>query len=293
MHPIIDTHTHFYDPSRPQGVPWPRADNPLLYRTVLPDDFKALACPQGVTGTVVVEASSWLEDNQWILDLATKESAAQESLIVGLVGHIDVRRAEFGAELARFAAHPLFCGIRCGGSVLAQVDSALLRDLELLAKADLQLDLLIGPEQWPGLLMVARELPNLRIVLNHLGSMPVTGDALDPVWLERYQVAASFPNVHMKVSGFLENSLIRPAPTSLDFYRPTFDALWASFGMERLLYGSNWPVCEMAGTYATCITLVKQYFGEKGEEAAEHYFWKNALGVYRYQTHFQSEGKPS
>ena len=70
---IIDTHTHFYDPTRPQGVPWPPKENQLLYRTVLPADAQALAAPVGVTGTVVVEASAWLEDNQWILDLAAND----------------------------------------------------------------------------------------------------------------------------------------------------------------------------------------------------------------------------
>ena len=70
---IIDTHTHFYDPTRPEGVPWPPADNELLYRTVLPEHHRALAAPEGVTGTVVVEASAWLADNQWILDLAAAD----------------------------------------------------------------------------------------------------------------------------------------------------------------------------------------------------------------------------
>ena len=87
---IIDTHTHFYDPSRPEGVPWPGPDNELLYRTVLPADYRQFAEPEGVTGTVVVEASGWLEDNQWILDLAE-----EDPFIVGLVGHIDPARPEF------------------------------------------------------------------------------------------------------------------------------------------------------------------------------------------------------
>ena len=70
---IIDTHTHFYDPTRPEGVPWPNPDDDVLYRRVMPDDYKALAVPEGATGTVVVEASKWLDDNQWILDLAADE----------------------------------------------------------------------------------------------------------------------------------------------------------------------------------------------------------------------------
>ena len=70
---IIDTHTHFYDPFRPQGVPWPEKDDEILYRRALPEDYKALAVPEGVTGTVMVECSPWVEDNQWVLDLAAAD----------------------------------------------------------------------------------------------------------------------------------------------------------------------------------------------------------------------------
>ena len=82
---LIDTHTHFYDPTRAQGVPWPPREDKLLYRTVLPKDYRALAVPQPVTGTVIVEASPWLEDNQWVLDLSEREP-----FIVGFVGNLPV-----------------------------------------------------------------------------------------------------------------------------------------------------------------------------------------------------------
>src|ERR1041385_4920670 len=104
---IIDTHTHFYDPTRPQGVPWPEPTDELLYRRVLPEDYKALAVPEGVTGTVVVEASQWVEDNDWILGLA-----AEEPFIVGFVGNLQPGAEGFGENLDRFAANPLFRGIR-------------------------------------------------------------------------------------------------------------------------------------------------------------------------------------
>ena len=99
---IIDTHTHFYDPTRPEGVPWPNPNDEVLYRRVMPEDFKALAVPEGATGTVVVEASKWLEDNQWILDLA-----ADEPFIVGFVGHLEPTD-DFEDNLNRFSANPLF-----------------------------------------------------------------------------------------------------------------------------------------------------------------------------------------
>ena len=93
---IIDTHTHFYDPTRPQGIPWPPEDNELLYRTVLPEHHREVSGKEGVTGTVVVEASAWLEDNDWILELA-----ADDPWIVGLVGHVDPNRESFASDIER------------------------------------------------------------------------------------------------------------------------------------------------------------------------------------------------
>ena len=112
-------------------MPWPPPDNKLLYRTVLPKHYKDLARPEGITGTVVVEASAWLEDNRWILDLAS-----EDTFIMGLVGHIDPNRDEFGAELARFAAKPLFRGIRCGGQYFEDVErGSFLADMAQLLPA--------------------------------------------------------------------------------------------------------------------------------------------------------------
>jgi L-fuconolactonase len=276
---IIDTHTHFYDPTRPQGVPWPPPENRLLYRPVLPEHLKALAAPLGVTGTVVVEASAWLADNGWILDLA-----ADEPFIVGFIGQIPPNRPQFGAELARFAANPLFRGIRCGGQRFEEMDwGSFLADLQTLADRDLSLDVLIGAEHLDKVLRVARELPDLRIVINHILHMPVDGGPLDPAWLDRYRRAADHANVFMKLSAMMEQSTIQPAPPDLDYYRPTIDALWATFGPDRLIYGSNWPVSDRAGrSYGDYLAVVQDYFAEKGDEATANYFWRNAKTVYKW-----------
>lgn len=180
---IIDTHTHFYDPSRPEGVPWPPADNELLYRTVLPEHWKGVAEPEGVTGTVVVKASAWLDDNQWILDLATNDPA-----IVGLVGHIDPRRSEFGAELRHYAANPLFRGIRCGAGYFEDIQSgSFLGDMRLLTELDLQLDVLLREDHFPELIKLAQSVPNLRIVIDHIGHMPIDGNPIQSGWVEQYK----------------------------------------------------------------------------------------------------------
>jgi L-fuconolactonase len=277
-HCIIDTHTHFYDPSRPQGVPCPPADNKLLYRTVLPEHYRMLAVPEGVAGTVVVEASDWLEDNQWILGLA-----AQDPFIVGLVGHIDPGQAEFGEHLWRFASNPLFRGVRCGARYFEDVsNSRFLADMETLVAGDLALDMLVRREHIEGLCQLARRVPELRIVVDHIAHMPIDGGRLDAAWTEAYQQMAARPHIYVKVSALMEQSVVQPVPEDADFYRPALDALWEAFGEDRLIYGSNWPVCERAGSFAQGIRIVKAYFVEKGEQAAEKCFWRNAKAVYKY-----------
>jgi L-fuconolactonase len=276
---IIDAHTHFYDPSRPQGVPWPSPDDVLLYRTVLPDHYKALALPEGVAGTVVVEASVWLEDNQWVLDLA-----AQDPFIVGLVGHVDPGRETFDADLSRFAANPLFRGVRCGARYFGDVSKGgFLADMERLSAQDLELDVLVRREHLDGLLQLAHRIPELRIVVDHIAHMRIDGEALDPPWVDTYQRMAEQPRIYMKVSALMEQSAVQPAPASVDFYRPTLDALWESFGEDRLIYGSNWPVSDRAGDLTQVLGIVKTYFAEKGEVASEKYFWRNARAVYKYK----------
>ena len=273
---IIDTHTHFYDPTRPEGVPWPPADNELLYRTVLPEHHRALAAPEGVTGTVVVEASAWLADNQWILNLA-----ADDPWIVGLVGHVDPNRADFKSDIDRLAANALFRGIRCGGGYFADLEAgSFLADMEHLVARDLALDALVGPADLAQVVALARRLPELRIVINHCGGVGADGGDPDPVWLDAIAQAAEQPQVFMKVSAIMEQSRVEPVPEELDFYRPILDAMWDAFGADRVIYGSNWPVSDRAGSFKAAISIVKAYFGEKG--VTEQYFWQNSKTAYKW-----------
>ena len=275
---IIDTHTHFYDPRRPEGIPWPNESNELLYRPVLPEHHRDLSEPEGVTGTVVVEASAWLEDNQYILDLA-----AADPWIVGLVGHVDPGREEFGSDIERFSANELFRGIRVGGGYFADIDKgSFMADMELLVKKGLQLDVLMNLDNWDGLLALAKRLPELPIVINHIALVRVDGNPPDPHWVECMNRAGELPQVYMKGSGLVETTPDTPAPTDPGYYVPTLDAIWAAFGEDRIVYGSNWPVSDAYADYATVIAVVRAYFEGKGKEQAEKYWWRNAKKAYGF-----------
>ncbi len=257
--PVIDTHTHFYDPTRPQGVPWPRPAETALYRRVLPPEFAALSRPHGVTATIVVEASPWLEDNQWVLDLAK-----DHPVIAGLVGHLQPGKAEFGAHLARFRKNPLFLGIRLGGGALAKglASKAFVEDLRRMAGEGLEVDLLGGPAMLGAVARLARAVPELRIVIDHLPFDSPGGADLAAL--------GALGRVYAKVSG-------RTTDTA------GLDELWRVFGADRLIYGSNWPVSERVAPYGRIFTTVQSYFAGKGEAALRKYLWDNAVAAYRFR----------
>jgi L-fuconolactonase len=276
---VIDCHTHFYDPSRPQGVPWPPKGDARLYRRVLPADYEALARPLGVTGTVVVEASEWLEDNQWVLDLA-----AREPFIVGLVGNLKVGDDAFAGRLQRFAGNPLFRGIRIRGSDMRRLgDPAVRRDLRRLADHDLALDVNGGPELLPSIVQLANDLPVLRLIIDHVSNVRIDGGTPPREWLDGMARAAAFPNVFCKVSGLVEGGGRRGgAPRNLSFYRPVLDHVWRNFGEDRVIYGSNWPVSELFAEFATVHGIVCEYFSAKGPVAQRKFFAENSRAFYKW-----------
>ena len=278
---VIDTHTHFYDPTRAQGVPWPPRDDQLLYRTVLPKDYRSLPMPRTVTGTVVVEASPWLEDNQWVLDLA-----AREPFIVGLVGNLEVGTKQFGGYLKRFATNPLFRGIRLRNRKLdgALNTPAFVSDLKLLAEHDLSLDLVGGAEILPFANRLAKEVPDLRIIIDHLAGVVVNGKPPPAEWVEQMRTLAKRPKVYGKLSGLVEGTGRRDgsAPRDVDFYRPVLDVMKEIFGPERLLYASNWPVSERFASLATVQGIIADYFRSQGRASQEMVFSGSAKAAYRW-----------
>lgn len=276
---VVDAHTHFYDPTRPQGVPWPQPGTPL-YRTVLPDDWKNLANPLGIKKTVVVEASKWLEDNQWILELAAKETC-----IVGFVGNLDPGAPEFSDQLKRFAVNPIFRGIRVGSQRLIKGvgEDAFLAGAKRLVEADLSLDVNGGPEMLEAMDRLASLVPELRLVVDHVGG---AGDPakVNDRWKQGIKAAARHKNVWCKVSGLMESvgQGKGEAPRDAGYYAPVLDHVWHAFGAERLFFGSNWPVSDRGAPFDAVYQVVKQYFSGKGREVLQRYLATNSKAVYKW-----------
>jgi L-fuconolactonase len=154
--------------------------------------------------------------------------------------------------------------------------------MEKLAGLDLEADVLIRQQHVDGLLALAQRLPELRIVIDHICHMPIDGQPVTSEWADTYARLAEPPNVYVKVSAVMEQSTIQPAPAELDYYIPALDALWKTFGEDHVIYGSNWPVCERAGTFAQSIRIVKDYLRDKGQAAWDKYFWQNGQAAYEW-----------
>lgn len=284
---IIDTHQHFWNLDKP----WSKG----------PEDYKILALPEGVTGTVLR-----LPETQEALDLAE-----DEPFIVGVCGAI-ANDENFEKNLDLFSRNKLFKGICYIGHELEKAGPELISRMELLAGKDYQLDLLRvcpgfygGPpsmqrlyggtkESLEAVFRIAESVPDLRMVVEHIGGMAIDGRAITPEWMDIFQRMARHPNIFIKVSGLMERYTGRApdeiAPTRLSIYRYVLDELWNLFGEDRLFYGSNWPVSEHAGDYiAQGLRIVRPYFAGKGSAALDKYFWKNSKVVYKWERRLPSQ----
>ncbi len=277
---IIDCHTHFYDPTRPEGVPWPSAGS-SLYRTVLPQHLRELKQYRRITGTVIVEASPLVEDNAWLLDLAK-----DDPFIVGIVGNLMPGKDEFAGHLDRFAKNPLFRGIRVSSNTVTDLlNSSSLNDLKKMIDHDLSLDVNGGPDTPAIVARLAEKLPSLRIVQNHIGNVRITADAPPADWKSGIEAAAMHANVFCKVSALVEGASRdgQKAPAEMSFYKPYIDVVWNAFGDDRVIYGSNWPVSENAADYETLQRIVMEYAAERGDEETAKFCSKNAARAYKYK----------
>lgn len=277
---VIDTHTHFYDPTRPGGVPWPTQDDRLLYRPVLPAEYRRLAAPLGVTGTVVVEASPRVEDNDWLLSLAK-----DDPFLLGVVGRLLPSDANFGRHLARLAADPKFVGIRVTADEVraSRTDRDQLDRLKALADTGRTLDVNGGHEAFTEAAWLAGRLPSLRIVVNHLGNPLIDGRAPPAAWLAALKAAAEAKTVWCKLSAFADSTRRREqrAPADPAFYRPVLDAAWAAFGADRLVFGTNWPVSDHYAPLARVVALATEFVKAKGDAGYRKVMAANAREAYR------------
>ena len=281
--PIIDTHIHLFDPRRAQSVPWPDKRDTVLYQPALPSRYRKVTAGLGVAGAIEVECSPWLEDNQWVLDIA-----AEDTIVVGTVGDLEPGQPDFRKHLERFRRNPLFLGIRCGNlwdrNLSAQITSPqFISDLRGLADAGLALDTANpNAELIAAVVRLTDQVPTLRVVIDHLPQMaPPAESRARSLVRTNLQELGRRSQVYVKVSEVLRR-VGGQVPYTSSFYGDTLDELWEIFGPDRLMFGSDWPHSDHWGTYPQILKIVHEYFHSKGRAAAEKFFWKNSINAYRW-----------
>lgn len=274
----IDAHQHFwaYDP-REYG--WIDDSMRSLRRDFLPEDLKPLLDRHGFQGCVAVQARQTLDETRWLLDLADRHP-----FIVGVVGWVDLRSPEVRRQLESFSGHPKLVGIR--HIVQAEPDDAFmlqpefLRGIALLQELDLAYDILIYPRHLPVAVEFVKRFAGRRFVLDHLAKPDIKAHALDG-WSRDLRQLATLPNVFCKLSGMVtEADWLNWQPED---FTPYLDVAFEYFGADRLMIGSDWPVCTLAADYSRVMNIVKDYLSGLPSSACDAVLGGNAERFWKLQ----------
>jgi L-fuconolactonase len=272
----IDAHQHFWRYS-PTGYEWIDDSMAALRRDFLPEHLKPEMESNRFDGSVVVQTRQTLDETRWLLELADRSS-----WILGVVGWVDLRSPDVRSQLKILAQHPKLVGIRHivqsepDGRFLLQAD--FLRGISVLEEFDLAYDILIYAQHLPVAAEFIERFPRQRFVLDHLAKPPIKSGHIDS-WAHGIARLAAFPNVFCKLSGLVtEADWECWEPEQIV---PFLDVAFASFGPDRLMVGSDWPVCLVAASYAKAVGVVKNYVLQKKPECHDRVLGGNAQRFWR------------
>ena len=250
----LDAHQHFwkYDPAH---LIWMTDQMEVLRRAYLPDELGPLLKTAGFDGTIAVQARQMVEETEWLLGLAR-----DHDFIKGVVGWVDLRSAQLREQLERYARHPKLVGVR--HVVHDEPDDGFMllpefrRGIAQLREFDLTYDLLLFPKHLPVAMKLVAEFPQQPFVLDHLAKPAIRAGQLSP-WCEDLRRLAEFANVFCKLSGLVTEAKWKQWRPE-DFHR-YLDLVLAAFGPERVMIGSDWPVCTLSGDYTATMRIVMDY----------------------------------
>lgn len=277
--PIVDCHVHLWDTGRPEGITWIPKENQTLRRSFLPELHEPLAKANGIQAVVVVQAGQSLPDNQWNLDVTAHDRQFYRGVIgnLSLVIGTDAFRPLF-EDLCR---DDRYLGFRLSGRYQDRLSDAFFRDLQLTMTKRRVLEVLASGYTLDDIAEIARRMPGLKIMLDHCGNLQLDGQPLDPAWVAQLRALAKHPQVYCKVSALFGRVRQQPAPRDIAFYKPILDLVYDCFGEDRIVFGSDWPVSETSGDYASVLALIRSYFDQKGRRVLDKLLHGNQARFYR------------
>ncbi|UWZ84249.1 amidohydrolase family protein [Occallatibacter riparius] len=272
----IDAHQHFwnYDPVEYGWIDEPMA---ALRRDFLPQDLKPLLSQVGFQGCIAVQARQSLEETRWLLSLAK-----QNDFIRGVVGWVDLRSAQLPDQLRDLTRDPKLVGVR--HVVQAEPDDDFMlradfrRGIAQLAAFGLAYDILVYPRQLRAAVKLVSQFPEQHFVLDHIAKPLIAQGAIEP-WNTEIRALAQFPNVMCKVSGMVTEA--RWTGWQPEDFRPYLDVIFEAFGPERIMIGSDWPVCTVAADYHETIGIVTDYIDGLSTAQQDAILGGNCAAFYR------------
>ncbi|HXI56340.1 MAG TPA: amidohydrolase family protein [Polyangia bacterium] len=307
--PIADTHIHIFQPSR-SGVAWPPAANTTIYKDWLPDAYMAMAMPLGILGSGIVEASPWIDDTQWVLAQAAK-TPASKAFFPWYVAQLDMSSADFIKNLTAYTTVDAMnnpdadkvVGLRV---YLWSAKIDLTNDIQKANLAEVQkrgmtLDIISrgtgATETNPKAQVVAlaTAYPGIRIIIDHMAGAKIDTTAA-PTWMADIATLKPLTNVYVKWSAFFDaanptgdESKPWTAPKDMMSYKAIFDALFAAFGPDRIIWGSNYPVSELgepAGaplgqSIIDELKIAEDYLATQAAGVRDKVMFDNAANFYR------------
>ncbi len=272
--PIIDSHQHFWDPALFEYF-WMTPG--VLNRVFLPADLKPSLDKIGIRYTVLVQAIQSVAETRWFLQLAD-----ENEFIAGVVGWVDLTAADLNQQLDDLQKHPRFKAVR--HMVQDEPDPnwllrpAVIAGLRELSARGIPYDVLIKPPSLPTVVPLAEQLPNLQMVIDHIAKPPIASGQIED-WAAHMAQIAACPNIWCKVSGMItEADQARWQAADL---KPFVQTVLSGFGVDRLLFGSDWPVCLLAGSYEQVWDAAHEALGTLNEADHAKIFGDNARDFYR------------
>jgi L-fuconolactonase len=273
---LIDAHQHLWIYNSAE-YDWIDDSMAALRRNFLPNDLKLELDNSGFHGSVAVQARQTLEETRWLLELADRSP-----WILGVVGWVDVRSPDIRSQLKLLCQNSKLVGVRHvvqsepDDRFLLQPD--FLRGVSALEEFDLAYDILICTKHLPVAAEFVKRFPHQRFVLDHLAKPPIRSGAID-FWAQGIKRLAEFPNVFCKLSGLVtEADWEHWEPAQMI---PFLDVAFESFGADRLMVGSDWPVCLVAASYARAVEVVKAYLLAQKPDHREDVLGGNARRFWR------------
>jgi L-fuconolactonase len=273
----IDSHQHFWKAAR-GDYHWMSPQIPVLCRDYLPKDFQSLLLKHRIDKTILVQAAQTKAETDFLLDLAQNHD-----FIAGVIGWLDLDSLTFGDELDLYSKRSKFLGVRPMLQDIAD-DAWILRprvmdSLKIIAERELPFEFLTYTRHLPSVLKALEAIPNLRAVVDHVSKPEIKNQRLDP-WRYLMAEVAKYPGIHCKLSGMITEA-DHKTWTAEDL-RPYLEHTVECFGLDRVMFGSDWPVCLLAGSYDQVIAalqaVLKPHLDEDREAGV---FGDNAASFYK------------